>query len=50
MRVLHKSTQGDYLAEVNDPDLPKEKSAELAKRFDFDYWDGATAGRVILQL
>lgn len=37
---LHKSTQRDYLARVNDPDFPKPKAAELAKRWDFDYWDG----------
>jgi SAM-dependent methyltransferase len=40
MSVLHKSTQRDYLARVNDPQFPKAKAAELAKRFDFDYWDG----------
>jgi len=40
MSVLHKSTQRDYLARVNDPDFPKAKAAELAKRFDYDYWDG----------
>ena len=40
MSVLHKSTQRDYLARVNDPDFPKAKAAELAKEFDFDYWDG----------
>ena len=40
MSVLHKSTQRDYLARVNDPDFPKAKAAELAKMFDFDYWDG----------
>jgi len=38
--VLHKSTQRDYLARVNDPDFPKAKAAELAKQFDVDYWDG----------
>ena len=38
--VLHKSTKRDYLARVNDPDYPKAKAADLAKRFDFDYWDG----------
>ena len=37
---VHKSTQRDYLARVNDPDYPKAKAAELAKRWDFDYWDG----------
>ncbi len=40
MSPLHKSTQRDYLARVNDPEFPKPKAAELAKRFDFDYWDG----------
>ena len=37
---LHKSTQRDYLARVNDPVFPKPKAAELAKKWDFDYWDG----------
>ena len=40
MSVLHKSTQRDYLARVNDPDYPKAKAAELAKKFSEDYWDG----------
>jgi SAM-dependent methyltransferase len=40
MSVLHKSTQRDYLARVNDPEFPKAKAAELAKKFDYDYWDG----------
>ena len=40
MSVLHKSTQRDYLARVNDPEFPKAKAAGLAKQFDFDYWDG----------
>ena len=40
MSVLHKSTQRDYLARVNDPDYPKARAAELAKQFDVDYWDG----------
>ena len=40
MSVLHKNTQRDYLARVNDPEFPKAKAAELAKKFDFDYWDG----------
>jgi SAM-dependent methyltransferase len=40
MSVLHKSTPRDYLARVNDPEFPKAKAAELAKQFDFDYWDG----------
>jgi protein-L-isoaspartate(D-aspartate) O-methyltransferase len=36
--LVHKSTQRDYLARVNE--YPKEKAAELAKKFDYDYWDG----------
>tara|TARA_Y100000589_G_C27165931_1_gene634763 strand:- start:1432 stop:2103 length:672 start_codon:yes stop_codon:yes gene_type:complete len=40
MGSLHKSTERDYLGRVNDPDYPKYKAAELAKKFDFDYWDG----------
>ena len=40
MSGLHKSTKRDYLARVNDKDFPKEKAAVLAKKFDFDYWDG----------
>ena len=37
---VHKSTIRDYLARVNDPEYPKEKAAELAKKWGFDYWDG----------
>lgn len=40
MSAIHKSTTRDYLARVNDPDFPKAKAAALAKKFDFDYWDG----------
>ena len=40
MSVLHKSTQRDYLARVNDPEYPKARAAELAKKFSEDYWDG----------
>ena len=40
MSVVHKSTKRNYLARVNDPEFPKGKAAELAKKFDFDYWDG----------
>ncbi len=38
---LHKSTKRDYLARVNNKKYPKYKAAEIAKKFDFDYWDGA---------
>tara|TARA_B100000212_G_scaffold339367_1_gene317720 strand:+ start:651 stop:1322 length:672 start_codon:yes stop_codon:yes gene_type:complete len=40
MSVLHKSTSRDYLSRVNDKDYPKEKAAQLAKKFSYDYWDG----------
>ncbi len=40
MSVLHKSTERDYLKRVNDKEYPKAKAAELAKKWDFDYWDG----------
>lgn len=40
MSVLHKSTQRNYLARVNDQDYPKAIAAELSKKWDFDYWDG----------
>ena len=39
MGLLHKSTKRDYLARVNDEEFPKAKAAELAKKFDYDYWD-----------
>ncbi|MEK6236106.1 MAG: class I SAM-dependent methyltransferase [Planctomycetales bacterium] len=35
---LHKKTERDYLARVNE--FPKAEAATRAKRFDFDYWDG----------
>ena len=40
LSAIHKSTQRDYLARVNDPDFPKPKAAELAKQWGYDYWDG----------
>jgi SAM-dependent methyltransferase len=40
LSVIHKSTQRDYLARVNDLAYPKAKAAELAKQWGFDYWDG----------
>lgn len=40
MSHVHKSTQRDYLARVNDPKYPKAKAARLAKQWGFDYWDG----------
>lgn len=40
LSAIHKSTQRDYLARVNDLDFPKPKAAELAKQWGFDYWDG----------
>src|SRR5262245_21743095 len=38
--AVHKSTKRDYLARVNDPEYPKPKAAELAKKWGYDYWDG----------
>ena len=40
MSVLHKSTERDYLARVNDQVYPKARAAQLAKQWDHDYWDG----------
>lgn len=40
MDVLHNSTPRDYLSRVTNREYPKAKCAELAKQFDFDYWDG----------
>ncbi len=40
MSAVHKSTQRDYLARVNDPDFPKARAAALAKQWGYDYWDG----------
>lgn len=40
MMTLHKRTQRDYLARVNDHEYPKDRAAVLAKKFDYDYWDG----------
>lgn len=37
---VHKRTPRDYLGRVNDPEYPKAKAAELAKKWGFDYWDG----------
>ena len=38
LTTIHKKTTRDYLARVNE--YPKAKAAELAKKFDYDYWDG----------
>lgn len=35
---LHKKTERDYLARVNE--FPKAEAAELATKFGRDYWDG----------
>ena len=40
MSSLHKSTKRDYLARVNNKKFPKPIASKLAKKFDFDYWDG----------
>jgi SAM-dependent methyltransferase len=36
--LVHKSTKRDYLARVTQRD--KAEVAELAVKFDYDYWDG----------
>ena len=40
MSSIHNSTSRDYLARVNDNIFPKAKAAQIAKKFDSDYWDG----------
>lgn len=40
MSVVHKSTSRDYIARVNDQEYPKAKAATLAKKYDYEYWDG----------
>ena len=40
MSPIHKSTKRDYLGRVNDSSYPKARAAALAKKYDFDYWDG----------
>lgn len=40
MSIVHRSTQRDYLARVNEPEFPKAKAAALAKQWGYDYWDG----------
>lgn len=40
LQAKHGSVKRDYLARVNDPDFPKYRAAELAKKWDYDYWDG----------
>ncbi|MEM1097353.1 MAG: methyltransferase domain-containing protein [Planctomycetota bacterium] len=40
LSITHNATTRDYLARVNDPELPKAKAAELAKQWGHDYWDG----------
>lgn len=37
--LIHKSTTRDYLARVTERD--KAEVAELAVKFDYDYWDGS---------
>src|SRR6185437_13210477 len=37
--LIHKSTQRDYLARVTQRD--KAEVAELAVKYDYDYWDGS---------
>lgn len=36
--LIHSSTKRDYLARVTE--FPKSRAATLAKKWDYDYWDG----------
>lgn len=36
--LIHKKTNRDYLKRVTE--YPKAEAAKIAKKFDFDYWDG----------
>jgi ubiquinone/menaquinone biosynthesis C-methylase UbiE len=36
--AIHKKTTRDYLGRVNE--IPKAEAAQVAKKFDKDYWDG----------
>ena len=38
LSAVHKSTKRDYIKRVTE--FPKAEAARLAKKFDFDYWDG----------
>jgi SAM-dependent methyltransferase len=38
LSTVHTQTKRDYLGRVNE--LPKAQAAALAKRWDYDYWDG----------
>lgn len=38
IQTVHKSTQRDYLGRVNE--APKAECAKVAKKFDFDFFDG----------
>jgi protein-L-isoaspartate(D-aspartate) O-methyltransferase len=38
LSVIHKATKRDYLARVNE--FPKAEAIKIARRYDFDYWDG----------
>ena len=40
MKDKHNLIQRDYMARVNDQEIPKHIAATLAKKWDFDYWDG----------
>ena len=35
---VHKKTKRNYIERVTE--FPKAKAANVAKKFDFDYWDG----------
>src|SRR3990167_2022735 len=36
--IVHKQSKRDYLKRVTE--FPKPEASRIAKKFDFDYWDG----------
>jgi ubiquinone/menaquinone biosynthesis C-methylase UbiE len=38
LSVIHKATKRDYIARVTE--FSKAEAAKLAKKWDYDYWDG----------
>jgi len=38
LSTLHNSTKRDYIGRVNA--FPKAEATKVARRFDYDYWDG----------
>jgi protein-L-isoaspartate(D-aspartate) O-methyltransferase len=36
----HKRTERNYIGRVTDTEYPKARAASLAKKWDYEYWDG----------